>query len=599
MPMTFDLSDEDLARLRDRLREVGYTVDGVRDHLGPVALQALHRNETTPALRETADATPLAALIRLWLLQVPVPRARVLAALPDLLPPLVDAGILHAYGTEVCALVDVRPYGVLGHSADGSGVGSTDWWVVADLTPGMDGVRPTVPPDHVLGINSAATTLAQLTVRRPVGRALDIGTGCGVQALHLTGHADQIVATDVNPRALALARLTAALNEIAVATGEETGWAGRPDRTADPARPAPAPDGVPADDPADEAVGRRSEGSAPAVVVASVVVASDVVASDVVARDVVHGDVVASDVEAALSGGPAGPRLDLRAGSLFEPVDGELFDLVVSNPPFVISPRGDLTYRDSGLAGDEVCRQIVGQAPRHLAEGGVCQILANWLHVRGEDWRDRLAGWLVRTGCDAWVVQREVSDPADYVEVWLKDAGRHGAADYRQRYDEWLAWFEAQDAEAVGFGWITLRRPAPGVVPHTRIEEWTSAVAQPLGATVAGWLVAVDLLRAYDDERLLAARWQVGPDIDQEQIGRPGAAHPEHVVLRQRTGLCRAVKVDTAEAGFVGACDGTLVGEQIVAALAQLLEEDLDGLRDRLVPRIRQFVEEGYLSLAP
>ena len=109
---------------------------------------------------------------------------------------------------------------------------------------------------------------------------------------------------------------------------------------------------------------------------------------------------------------------------------------------------------------------------------------------------------------------------------------------------------------------------------------------------------AVDLLRAYDDKSLLDARLELAPDVDQEQLGRPGAAHPEHVILRQRTGLCRAVRVDTAEAGFVGACDGSLTAGQIVDALATLLEEDADALRDRLLPRVREFVEEGYLSLS-
>ena len=59
--------------------------------------------------------------------------------------------------------------------------------------------------DFVLGVSSASGTLAQLTIRRPVGSALDLGTGCGVQILHLARHADAIVATDVNPRALELA----------------------------------------------------------------------------------------------------------------------------------------------------------------------------------------------------------------------------------------------------------------------------------------------------------------------------------------------------------------------------------------------------------
>ena len=69
-------------------------------------------------------------------------------------------------------------------------------------------------PDHVLGISSAATSLAQLTVREPVDRALDLGTGCGVQALHLATHASQVVATDVNQRALRLTRFNAELNGV-------------------------------------------------------------------------------------------------------------------------------------------------------------------------------------------------------------------------------------------------------------------------------------------------------------------------------------------------------------------------------------------------
>jgi predicted lipid-binding transport protein (Tim44 family) len=47
-----------------------------------------------------------------------------------------------------------------------------------------------------------------------VTTALDIGTGCGVQALHLAEHAAAVTATDRNPRALAFARTTFDLNGI-------------------------------------------------------------------------------------------------------------------------------------------------------------------------------------------------------------------------------------------------------------------------------------------------------------------------------------------------------------------------------------------------
>ena len=69
------------------------------------------------------------------------------------------------------------------------------------------------------------------------------------------------------------------------------------------------------------------------------------------------------------------PCVECREGDLFGPVEGITFDLIVSNPPFVISPETRYIYRDSGMAGDEICRRIVREAPRFLNENGICQIL--------------------------------------------------------------------------------------------------------------------------------------------------------------------------------------------------------------------------------
>ncbi len=482
------LADDDIARVRDVLAEIDYTVDGVRELLGERATAALDRNETTPGRAAAEGDAPLAVLTRLWPLQLPVSRAAAERILP--LPALVDGGILEVDGDEVRARVDVRPY------ADEVG----DWWVVADLTPGLDGSRAPIPDDHVLGVNAASSTLAQLTVRRPVGRALDLGTGCGVQSLHLGRHCTEIVATDVNRRALAMASITARLN---------------------------------------------------------------------------------------------GMEVDLREGSLFGPVAGERFDLIATNPPFVVSPGGRHVYRDSGLAGDEVSRRVVTEGAGHLTDGGMLQALANWMHVRGSDWRERVGGWVASTGCDAWVIQREVQDPAEYVELWLRDSGDAGRPGYAAKYAAWLAWFDANDVDGIGFGWVALR--ASGRLdPVVRLEEWPHAVEQPLGPAVGSWFDRCEAVRL-DDRELLARRWVVAADVVQEQIGRPGDEDPEHLVIRQRHGLMRAVEVGTAEAGLVGACDGSLPLGAIVPALAQLLAVDAEALRIDLLPRVREFIADGFL----
>jgi len=75
----------------------------------------------------------------------------------------------------------------------------------------------------------------------------------------------------------------------------------------------------------------------------------------------------------------------------FEPVRDQEFDLIVSNPPYVVSPENAFIFRDSGLPGDALCRKIIGEGARHLREGGYCQFLCSWAHLASEDQHQRLA----------------------------------------------------------------------------------------------------------------------------------------------------------------------------------------------------------------
>ncbi|GHH39479.1 N5-glutamine methyltransferase family protein [Streptomyces candidus] len=297
----------------------------------------------------------------------------------------------------------------------------------------------------------------------------------------------------------------------------------------------------------------------------------------------------------ALSG--AAPA-ELLEGSLFEPVEGATYDLIVSNPPFVISPGARLTYRDGGMGGDDLCRTLVSGAGERLNEGGYAQFLANWQHVEGEDWKDRLRSW-VPAGCDAWIVQREVQDITQYAELWLRDGGDHRSepAEYAARYEAWLDEFEARGTTGVGFGWITLRKRAAGATgePSVTVEEWPHPVEQPLGPVIRAHFERQDYLRTHDDAALLADRFVLAEEIVQEQIGVPGDEDPEYVVLRQHRGMRRATKVDTVGAGFAGVSDGSLSAGQILDAIAQLMEEDPVLLRDRTPEAIRLLVEQGFL----
>ena len=504
-----------LDALRTDLTAVDFTVEHVDQLLGPVAAGALTRGEVLPALRATTPATghgsvPAATLTRAFLLGVPVRAAALEAALPTVgvmgarRLGLVDvAG--HGADDEVVARVDLRPY------AASDGAGDAAWWIASDL--GELATGGPLRTDHVLGVGGASLTLAQATVRDPRRRVLDLGTGCGVQALHASRHAAHVVATDLSTRALAFARFTTALAGL--------------------------------------------------------------------------GD----------------DRVELRAGSMLEPVAGDTFDLVVSNPPFVITPRrADVPaydYRDGGRAGDDLVRDLVTGVGDVLAPGGVAQLLANWEVRDGEDWDERIGAWVDASGLDAWVVLRDQQDPAQYAETWIRDGGTTPAdrSTWTARYGAWLDDLASRDVASVGFGVVTLRRPVTGPPTLRRLESQTGPVRQPLGPVISAALAAHDAVSGLSAEDLAGLRLTVAPDVTEERYLQPGAVDPRVVLLRQGRGFGRTVQAGTALAAFVGACDGELTAGQIVGALGALLDVPASDVAADVLPTVRGLLTDGLLTL--
>lgn len=482
----------DAAALRDRLLAADYTFDAVAEALGDHGQLGLGRNQTTPAQVALAGRTDaLATLVRLFILQLPQPAEDVVEALGE------QPGIYAVEGDRARALVDIRPYG----SPDDGATG----WLVSDLTPGLDTGPNRTRPDYVLGASPASQTLAEMAIRRPVGSALDLGTGCGVQSLHLAAHAGRVVATDLNPRACGLARLTFALNEL---------------------------------------------------------------------------------------------DADVREGSLYEPVAGERFDLIVSNPPYVMSPpraEGEkLTYREGGLVADELVRRVVVEGVDHLTEGGTVQVLANWICEDGDPGA-RVAGWLDRDDVDLLVVERERLDKYAYVEMWLSDAGLAGDPAWLERYREWLDYFADLGVEEVSMGWVVVRKTQPGK-GFRRIEQWHHAVAQPVGDAFAGELDGIELSRSLSDDELWATALCLRDDVEEERLSAPGAEDPSSIVLRQRQGFCRAHLCSTEMAAILGACDGDLPLGAIVDAVAQILEREPAALREEVRPVVRELMAYGWFQ---
>lgn len=500
--------------LRADLTAARFTSARSEELLGPVASQALRRENPAPARRIlTRLEDPAATLLDLFTLGARIPRAQVEAALPALgVEGAQRLGLLEADGegpdSPVRALWELAPY-----SAQDD-LGEIEWWIASDLSE----LATDAPlgPEHVLGVGGASLTLARITPRERVGSVLDLGCGGGIQALHASRHAERVVATDLSERALGVAAFNAALNGI---------------------------------------------------------------------------------------------DLELRQGSLLEPVAGERFDLIVSNPPFVITPRTledadtTWTYRDGGRAGDALLEELLQSLPAHLAPGGTAVMLGNWEIREGEDWDAHPRRWLQGAsadGVDAWVLQREREDPAQYAETWIRDGGITSRDPrWPALMSAWLDDFAGRGVAGIGFGYLLLRRPLgstgrPGVL---RTEEVPATGSGTLSVHLAQSLQMLDALESLDDAALSASRPVRADDVVERRHLTPGQWDPMLIELVQGAGFARSVPADQLLAATVGALDGTLTLGQVLAAVCALTDADPDEAGARLLPAVRELAITGMVTL--
>lgn len=344
----------------------------------------------------------------------------------------------------------------------------------------------------------------------------------------------------------------------------------------------------------------------------------------------------------------AGAEIDFRRGSLLEPVRGprfdpadavdsldslsaarERYDVVVSNPPFVITPEaaradGVRTYRDGGREGDSLLAELVGELRGVLVPGGRAWMLGNWEIKASDaapdrpldavpDWARGPAAW-IPDGLDAWVIQREVLAPPDYAEMWLRDGGQTPRdRGYEEAYSAWLEDFARRGVVGVGMGYISVRAPegesgdldawdwdAAGLNaedsakrrPWRRFEELSGPAPIDLHGYVESVWAHRDLLRA-GDSALLAARLDCRGV--EHRLHAPGQAEPFMLKLAQVAGFAAEVQVTSAVAGVVGACDGELTLGALCDAVAQLLGEPVENVRTEVLPAVRELVGLGIL----
>ncbi len=484
----FAFADAEFAGAREAFDAAGFEERAVAEACGARGIPSLAEVPAeTAALRASSDSA-LHVLIRLFVIGLPSPAAEIRHAIaPAALESWMAGGLLVARGDLIAAAVKVTPCDGLLLAFD------RDW-------PGQ--LRE--DSDHVMGPSDSARTLATLTMRDAVESSLDLGTGCGYLAFLLARHSERVVATDINPRAVAFTEFNAKLNRI-------------------------------------------------------------------------------SNVEAL-------------AGDRFGPVEGRSFDLVVSNPPFMISPEDRIAYLSGGMKADAFARGIVEDAPRVLCAGGCLQMICNWVELEGVEWTDRLRGWFERTGCEAWVLRSSTTDPLSYALGWMGVGSVGASKRSAERLDAWLRYYAQEKIASIGAGAVTMRRTDG--TPWFRAFDGPDRAVGPCGDQVSERLRALSLMQGRDEAAILATVFTPSPDLrlTQECRATPEGWAQASATIRMIRGLAYTEEVDTYVAELIAACDGARPLRDAIASTAAALGWSASDVPTETTEIVRQLVDEGFLS---
>ena len=292
--------------------------------------------------------------------------------------------------------------------------------------------------------------------------------------------------------------------------------------------------------------------------------------------------------------------LEFREGSLYEPVGDETFDLLVCNPPYVISPRAVYQYCHGGFAGDSMSERIVRGAPARLRDGGFAVVIFNWHHRGPEDWAERPTEWVRDNGCDVWFLRSDSCDPLGYAASWLNLERLESPARYEALLDEWVQYYRDGGMGLMSSGILILRR-------RDGARHWLRAEEAPQGQAAGSCSDQVLRVFATQDylaglrceEDLLAGRFALADDHRLLQVLRAegGRWVIQEALLEQARGMPYEGRIDRYVAAVLAGCDGTRTLGDLVGSLAADLKIPADRIAAGCARVLRKLLEAGFLAV--
>jgi SAM-dependent methyltransferase len=209
-------------------------------------------------------------------------------------------------------------------------------------------------------------------------------------------------------------------------------------------------------------------------------------AGRVVATDVSERALAFTHRNAAINGLD---NVETRHGSFLEPVRGERFGQVVCNPPYVISPDAELLYRDAGMRGDQLCRELLDELPGLLTDDGYATLQGNWTHPADGPWHPPARATALLTRIKTYA-------PLEYAESWCGAAHPGDPEAFSAAVARWTASYRELGIEAITLAIVVLRGGPPLRPWATTLRDRPQGLAGRLPALFAAaeTLSRVDVL---------------------------------------------------------------------------------------------------------
>jgi len=288
-------------------------------------------------------------------------------------------------------------------------------------------------------------------------------------------------------------------------------------------------------------------------------------------------------------------NIECLAGDAFQPVQQRKFDLVVSNPPFYITPTIRYLFCENPQELDLMCRQIARQAPEHLNENGYFQMLCEWVQVRGQTWQERILEWFAGTGCDTWILLGHTKDPSEYAQMRIRESSRTDLDD-AALYEGYMNYYRERGVEAIHNGLVAMRRRSGH--NWTVIEDMQSTPNEAFGALVLHTFESRDFLQTHQsDESMLEVRPKLSPHARLEQVlqQQDGNWVPTSMTLRLVKGFPFSLSVQPLVAEFLGGCDGDRTLAELAHQLSARTKAPATQVQKECLTVVRKMFERGFL----